>query len=45
MTHTRINNLIILHVYTEHADALSKIIRASEFVGEYDNRRKMFGKF
>ena len=42
---SRLNHLMMLHVYKDRPDALTLVDVANDFVGKKENRKHMFGKF
>ena len=45
MTQTRLNNIMILHVYKSNTDELNLIDIGNEFIRESSHREGLFGKF
>ena len=45
MKQERLNNLMILHIYSEQTDAINDNEIANEFVGRSEHRISTFGKF
>ena len=42
---SHLNHFMMLHVHKDRADALILVDVASDFVGEKENRKQLFGKF
>ena len=45
MSQRRLNNLMLLHVHKTLTNSLDVVRVANEFVGEYEHRLQIFGKF
>lgn len=45
MNQERLNNLLVLHVHKELTDTLDLTTVAKEFIGDYEHRLRIYGKF